>query len=785
MSDTFTFISAGQEADLFRILRFTGTEAVSECYNFDLELLALKEFDIQTLYNASAVFNISRQDGTSTDYHGRVAELAVERMSDGEYFKCRIRFVPHLWFYTLRQSSKVYVGKSIAEIIDLELEENGEGVFGGFSTRFVQLPQTSFPLIIKYHETSLEFISRLLQRECLYYYFLSEDGKDTLTFSSDRNLSSNETLSAQVINELAFSALGVDDERILSKSAHMAQAQLSELVNLYAHDGNPDSVETLHGVGRTAIEKNMLGPLRDISNIRMAQDSQDLLRYTMATSIQGVRVGSTYDGLRALSLGHEGDQSSAVLESLGMPTDVTQQDFCRNQGIWMPEGEAFIPEWTLEAPRIAHASLTGFTTRINDDGTYDVKCPGIDAETDLPNVRMMFPFAGEKGSASGLHYPLVDGTEVLLEFLDGDPDRPVILGTLYNSSVATPITALNRQKHILETPQRQMFHLIDGEENKMHFEGQNRIEMLSQSEMLEVDSTQAHIKGQSSNLVSFHADGGTQLALDGSADTVNLQAGNSVKMDMNHGAATIGVVAQAASTDINGQQDDVSLNTGAGTRVVVSGSGNSIQMNTHGGAALDIFGGPGDVSLQTGRGQIAELSKASDSMVMRTSGGAEISLEASKVLFADGAGQSIKLLDGGQALIDFKNTKINLANALISVGQVTAQNGEDIDLGEATVLSLTQGSSDSLTTGACNELCACPKIEQCSAEEIECFLFFKISVTLYKFSLYLAKLSGDAVSLSLYGDSNNADIGYFRFIPFYRTVSCYEKDVTAIFDFDN
>jgi Uncharacterized protein conserved in bacteria len=769
MPDIFTFVSTGLEPDAFRILRFTGTEAVSEYYSFDFELLALKEFDVQALYDTDASFTLSRQDGTETSYHGRVASVTVERlMGAGKHFTCKVRLVPHLWFYTLRKSCRAYVGKSISQIIDAELRDSGEGTPGGFTIRYNMLPQYTFPLVVKYHETPLEFISRLLQRECLYYYFLTEGGKDTLIFSSDSKLASNEAVTARVINELAYSSLGVDDERVLSKVAHMAQTQRPERVTLYAFDGNPGSVEVLHGIGRTAIEKNLLGPLRDISSIRQIQDNRKSLHYnyTMATSIRGLRVGIVYDGLRALSLRHEGDQSSTVLESLGLQTKASQKDFYRNQGVWIPEGEAYIPEWALKTPRIADAALTGFTTRINDNGTYDVRCHSIDPETNLPNIRMMFPFAGQKGNASGLHFPLVDGTEVLLEFLEGDPDRPVILGALYNTSLGSPVSALNRQSHILETPQGQMFHLIDGEDNKIHIEGQNRVEMLSQSELLEVDGTKAHIQGHSSNLVSFHADGGTQLVLDGSGDKVNLQAGESVKMTMDHGGSLIGMTAQATSADIDGQNDNVTLNTGAGTRAVVSGSGNSIQMNTHGGSALDLWGGSGDANLYTGAGQAIELSKAADSVMASTSGGAQSIIKATQTFLSDGSGQFIQMNDGGQAIANFKDAIINLSNVditaenivILKTGETVLDKQDDIKTITGDVTTLNCGAEVKVDCGPVFTIR--PFIGKYSSGDKLGFTPFKLGIDIIRIDIAAFRLAisvdTDQIGLGAY---NRASVG--------------------------
>ena len=50
-----------------------------------------------------------------------------------------------------------------------------------------------------------------------------------------------------------------------------------------------------------------------------------------------------------------------------------------------------------------------------------------------------------------MHFPLHAGTEVLLACLNGDPDRPVILGSVANPSSQSPVTSANSSQHIVRT----------------------------------------------------------------------------------------------------------------------------------------------------------------------------------------------------------------------------------------------------------------------------------------------------------------------------------------------
>ena len=71
-------------------------------------------------------------------------------------------------------------------------------------------------------------------------------------------------------------------------------------------------------------------------------------------------------------------------------------------------------------------------------------------------MRMMQPFAGP---GYGMHMPLRRGTEVLVAFANGDPDRPVILGAVYNATSPSPVVASNANKHRIQTSAGVLFEL--------------------------------------------------------------------------------------------------------------------------------------------------------------------------------------------------------------------------------------------------------------------------------------------------------------------------------------
>ena len=65
------------------------------------------------------------------------------------------------------------------------------------------------------------------------------------------------------------------------------------------------------------------------------------------------------------------------------------------------------------------------------------------------------------GPGYGMHFPLKPGTEVLLAFIDGDPDRPIIIGAVPNEVTPSPVTSVNSQKNQIKTVSGILIELDD------------------------------------------------------------------------------------------------------------------------------------------------------------------------------------------------------------------------------------------------------------------------------------------------------------------------------------
>jgi type VI secretion system secreted protein VgrG len=125
----------------------------------------------------------------------------------------------------------------------------------------------------------------------------------------------------------------------------------------------------------------------------------------------------------------------------------------------IPLDVPYRPEATTPWPSIhgimhghVEADGTGVYAEIDEQGRYKVRLPfdsGNAAGAAVSRwIRMAQPYTGP---GYGTHQPLHRGTEVLVAFIDGDPDRPIIVGSVPNAHTGSPATRANATQTVSET----------------------------------------------------------------------------------------------------------------------------------------------------------------------------------------------------------------------------------------------------------------------------------------------------------------------------------------------
>ena len=163
---------------------------------------------------------------------------------------------------------------------------------------------------------------------------------------------------------------------------------------------------------------------------------------------------------------HEGHQTGAFWSGVGeKPAEGEKKLTYANRFIAIPSNVQFRPERTTPKSKFfgtmnatVDAAGDGQHAETDDQGRYKIILP-FDQSGNKDGkasrwVRMAQPYSGFNASdgikgPSGMHFPLHKGTEVLLTFVDGDPDRPIISGSIPNPQTISPVTQENQTRSVI------------------------------------------------------------------------------------------------------------------------------------------------------------------------------------------------------------------------------------------------------------------------------------------------------------------------------------------------
>lgn len=473
----YTFVSDAQAEDTFLVVRFSGHEAISQPYRFEIELATDDaEIDLRAMLRKPARFVIHRGDLDDRVFNGVLAEFEQMKESGGHVIYKAV-LVPWLWNAGLYHENQLFLDKSVQDIIKEVLEQTR---LTGDAYEF-RLTATYPPweYLCQWRETDLNFIHRWMEREGIYYYFSQDDQKEKLIITD--NAASHKNVCAESKIPYSPPSGTVPHYQEVIQSMVCRQHKLPNTVILrdynYRHPSLELKAETTvdadgHGdvyfYGehfKTPEEGNHLAKIR----------AEELLcrecvynGESTAANFSAGYIFEMQDHYRKsynqpyliVEVAHQGQQAIAGLsgQDSALSQGESQLEYS-NRFTAIPAAVQFRPERNAVKPRFfgtlnatVDASGNGEYAEIDDQGRYKVILPfdrnGIGGGRASRWVRMAQPYAG---NSYGMHFPLHRGTEVLLTFVDGDPDRPIIAGSVPNPENASPVNTDNQTQSMIRT----------------------------------------------------------------------------------------------------------------------------------------------------------------------------------------------------------------------------------------------------------------------------------------------------------------------------------------------
>lgn len=470
----FAFISKGLAEDAFEVVKFSGTEAISRPYEFTVTLSSKDpDIDLKSVLRNPATLSIVR-DGEELPLHGVLAAFEQLHEANQRIFY-RAVLVPKLWYLSLSRENRIFLDKSVPQIIEEVLKQSG------LTTQDYELKVTrSYPTweyVCQYRESNLDFISRWMEREGIYYFFKQTEAGEKLIITDNSTVHENIRGESTLSYSPAAGLIPEDEEivtgfvcrqnvlpkKVILKDYNYRKPTLEEKAEA---DVDPNGRQEVYIYGEHFKDPSQG---KELASIRADEFlCRETMYYGEGTSPR-LAPGflfqlakhyrrSSNRRLLVTEVEHRGVGTGVLLS--GMSQDQAQSEMApgySNHFVSIPAEVQFRPERKTPKPRfngtmnaVIDAAGDGSTAELDDQGRYKVILPldlsGRKTGKASRWIRMAQPYSG---SDYGSHFPLHKGSEVLLTFIDGDLDRPVISAAVPNPHTKSPVTSANQTQSII------------------------------------------------------------------------------------------------------------------------------------------------------------------------------------------------------------------------------------------------------------------------------------------------------------------------------------------------
>ncbi|CAJ2794088.1 type VI secretion system tip protein TssI/VgrG [Burkholderia pseudomallei] len=483
----FTFASDAYDPATFDVVDINGRDAISQPYRFEITLVSRQlRIDFAKMLSRGATLAILPPFGEAgtTRYAGVLAEFEQKKRFR-DFTVYRAKLVPRLWRLSLYKASDVYLNEqTIPDIVKrvLRAASFGSRDFrmrhgGGYRKR-------SF--VCQYDESHLDFVSRWMEKEGLYYYFEHDGRHETLVIVDDRRHQPGpaDDLALRYRPATSLDA-GIEADRVQAFTCRATPLPREVVLRDFNHRKAELSLEVRERVARDGVGERVSSDEhfhtkdegRRYAKLRAEALVCEGRRFAGESTAAGLRAGrffalsghyrEDFDGRYLVTaLTHRGSQAHLLFPDLDAPFGATP-----GEPIYRAEFEAIAADLQYRPPRttpkpraagvvsaIVDGEGGGKLAELDEYGQYKVRFPfahtAHPANKASARIRMATPYAGDD---RGMHLPLLKRTEVKIAFDGGDPDRPVIVGAVPNSSHRSVVTRRNPAEHRILTEHNQLY----------------------------------------------------------------------------------------------------------------------------------------------------------------------------------------------------------------------------------------------------------------------------------------------------------------------------------------
>jgi type VI secretion system secreted protein VgrG len=444
--------------DVFLLQGFRGTEGISRLFRFELDLLSEKSsISFSDIVGKNVTLSLKQPDKSYRYLNGFISRFA--QYATEEYFTAySAEMVPWLWFLTRNADCRIFQNKSIPDIItqvfnDLGFHDYTNSLQGSYDPR---------EYCVQYRESSFDFVSRLMEEYGIFYYFKHEHGKHTLVLAD----APSAHISCPGQSSARYVTVAGGAQRDVITGWHMEQELRTGKYSLEDYNFKTPSTNlmasdpTVYEVGGNSKfevydypgEYLTKGAGQSLAKLRMEEEEADHL------------VAEGTSRCRMFISGYKFTLEEHTRKDMNTDYVLTEIHHTAATDVYpssiAPVGESYSNTFTciplsvpFRPPRVTPRPTvkgvqpavvvgpSGEEIYVDNYGRVKVQFfwdrLGKKNENSSCWIRVSQPWAGKNWGAMWI--PRI-GQEVVVDFLEGDPDQPLITGRVYNAEQMPPYT---------------------------------------------------------------------------------------------------------------------------------------------------------------------------------------------------------------------------------------------------------------------------------------------------------------------------------------------------------
>ena len=420
-----------------------GEDRISGLFHYTLEMVsAEKSLDFTQIVGKSVTVTMTLATGSKAYLNGIVGRF-VQAGTDVRRTTYFADLHPTLWLLTFSADCRIFQNKTVPDIVKQVLNDQGVTDLKDALTKTYNQRE----YCVQYMETAFDFISRLMEDEGIYYFFTHEDGKHTLVLADDSSAHEDVTgyatvrlrpVDSQWSEEGSIQECTIEQQTVTAKfkaDDYNFETPSTDLLATSSGDGSTTVYEYPAGRSSQADVETKTGVV-----LEGLESNKKLLRGT--GSCRSFRSGAKF---KLTEHPRDDVNDTYVLRWVSFRGD--QSILFTNSFEAQPLATPFRAPRATPRPRI-YGSQTATVVGKSGEEIWTDKYGrirlhfhwdqlGKSDENDSCWVRVSQGWAGKQWGSWFL--PRI-GQEVVVSFLEGDPDRPIVTGSVYNADQTVPYT---------------------------------------------------------------------------------------------------------------------------------------------------------------------------------------------------------------------------------------------------------------------------------------------------------------------------------------------------------